>query len=93
METIRFSETVNTNVMPYFLGLDIGTNSVGWAITDKNYRIIKKNGKALWGSRLFKEAQPAAVRRGFRSARRRRKRTRTRIKLLQEYFSDRKSVV
>lgn len=88
METIRFSETVNTNVMPYFLGLDIGTNSVGWAITDKNYRIIKKNGKALWGSRLFKEAQPAAVRRGFRSARRRRKRTRTRIKLLQEYFSD-----
>lgn len=87
MKNIRFSSQLMQAVQPYYLGLDIGTNSVGWAITDKNYCIIKKAGKALWGSRLFKEAQPASSRRLFRSARRRRKRMHTRIKLLQEYFA------
>ena len=87
VKNIKFSSELTNTVQPYYLGLDIGTNSVGWAITNKEYRIIKKAGKALWGSRLFKEAQPASARRLFRSARRRRKRTQTRIKLLQEYFA------
>lgn len=26
----------------YFIGLDMGTTSVGWAVTDENYEIIKK---------------------------------------------------
>lgn len=39
-----------------FIGLDMGTNSVGWTATDENYEVIKKNGKALWGIRLFDEA-------------------------------------
>ena len=47
----------------YYLGLDIGTNSVGWAVTDPEYNVIKKNGKALWGVRLFAEANTAAERR------------------------------
>lgn len=31
----------------YYLGLDIGTNSVGWCVTDQNYNIIKKHKKVL----------------------------------------------
>ena len=34
----------------YYLGLDMGTSSVGWAVTDDQYEIIKKHGKALWES-------------------------------------------
>lgn len=26
----------------YYLGLDMGTNSVGWAATDPEYRLLKK---------------------------------------------------
>ena len=25
----------------YYLGLDVGTNSVGWAVTDPEYRVLK----------------------------------------------------
>lgn len=71
----------------YFIGLDLGTNSVGFAVTDKNYEIIKKNGKALWGVYLFREGKTKAQTRKFRSARRRRKRVKERISLLQDYFS------
>lgn len=72
---------------PYYLGLDIGTSSVGWAVSDLNYNIIKKSHKALWGSHLFTEGETAAERRLFREARRRRDRTNYRVKLLQEYFA------
>lgn len=70
-----------------FIGLDMGTNSVGWAATDENYEIIKKNGKALWGIRLFDEAQTAEDRRMHRIARRRIERRSRRIDLLQELFA------
>lgn len=71
----------------YFIGLDIGTDSVGWAVTDTDYKIQKKNGKALWGVRLFDEAQSAADRRGFRTARRRYERRNQRIEWLRQAFS------
>lgn len=71
----------------YFIGLDMGTTSVGWAATDENYEIIKKNGKALWGIRLFDEAQTAEDRRMHRIARRRIERRSRRIDLLQELFA------
>lgn len=71
----------------YFVGLDMGTASVGWAVTDENYEIIKKNGKALWGIRLFEEAQTAAERRMHRISRRRIERRSRRIDLLQELFA------
>lgn len=47
--------------MPYNIGLDIGTTSVGWAVVDDNFNIIKKKNKKipLWGVRLFDEAQTA----------------------------------
>jgi CRISPR-associated endonuclease Csn1 len=71
----------------YYIGLDMGTSSVGWAVTDPNYEIIKKHGKALWGIRLFDEAKTAAERRMHRVARRMTERRARRIDLLQELFS------
>ena len=34
----------------YYLGLDMGTSSVGWAVTDEKYRILRAKGKDLCGS-------------------------------------------
>lgn len=30
--------------MKYYIGLDIGTNSVGWAVTDEYYNVLKFRG-------------------------------------------------
>ena len=35
----------------YFLGLDLGTASLGWAVTTMDYEIMRAHGKALWGVR------------------------------------------
>ncbi len=72
----------------YFLGLDIGTDSVGWAVTDTSYKVLKCNGKALWGVRLFDPAQPAEERRMARVARRRLERRNQRLKWLEQVFSE-----
>ncbi len=72
----------------YYLGLDMGTTSVGWAVTDDRYEIIKRHGKALWGIRLFEQANTAEERRAFRTARRRTERRKNRISLLQQLFSE-----
>lgn len=71
----------------YYVGLDMGDASVGWAVTDMHYNILKFNGKALWGIRLFDSAKTAAEARGYRSARRRIARTTWRLKMLQELFA------
>ena len=71
----------------YYLGLDLGTNSVGWAATDTEYNLLKINSKALWGIRLFEEAKTSEEMRLQRSSRRRIDRATWRIKLLQELFS------
>lgn len=70
----------------YIVGLDIGTNSCGWVVTDKNNNILKLRGKTAIGSRLFNEGQSAAERRSFRTTRRRLKRRKWRLGLLQEIF-------
>ena len=70
----------------WYLGLDIGTASVGWAATDTEYKIIRKNKKRLWGVRLFEEATTAEERRGYRSSRRRLARRKWRLNLLEELF-------
>lgn len=31
----------------YFVGLDIGTNSVGWAVTYTDYKLYKFNGHKM----------------------------------------------
>ena len=33
----------------YYLAFDIGTDSVGWAVTDLNYNLERLNGKYMWG--------------------------------------------
>ncbi len=68
----------------YSIGIDIGTNSVGWAVVDDEFNLIKKGNKNLWGSRLFDAADTAASRRISRSTRRRYNKRRERIRLLQE---------
>ena len=70
----------------YLIGLDMGTSSVGWAVTDMEYHILKQKGKALWGIRLFDAAQTAAARRVFRTNRRRNERKKQRIQWLQQLF-------
>lgn len=72
----------------YYIGLDIGTESVGYAVTNEEYKVLKFNGKSMWGSRLFDEANTAEVRRSFRCNSRRLHRRRWRIELLQELFSE-----
>ena len=72
----------------YYLGFDIGTNSVGWCVTDLDYNVLRFNKKDMWGSRLFDEAKTAAERRVQRNSRRRLKRRKWRLNLLEEIFSD-----
>ena len=33
----------------YYIGLDMGTGSVGWAVTDTSYHILRAKGKDMWG--------------------------------------------
>lgn len=72
----------------YFLGLDLGTSSVGWAVTDMNYQLLRARGKDLWGIREFDEAKTSVDRRTNRISRRRRQREQVRIGMLKEYFHD-----
>lgn len=71
----------------YFVGFDIGTDSVGYAVTDESYDLCKFKGEPMWGVTLFDEAQLAVERRSFRVARRRLDRRQQRVRLLQELFA------
>ena len=81
----------------YNIGLDIGTGSVGWCLTDENGYLLKVNRKgnngntyrnSAWGVRLFESADTAADCRIKRSTRRRYNRRRTRIIELRKIMSD-----
>lgn len=76
------------NKKEYYIGLDMGTNSVGWAVTDTEYNLMRAKGKDLWGVRLFTEAQPAASRRMKRVQRRRVEREKARKAMLRLFFAD-----
>ncbi len=71
----------------FYLGLDIGTESVGMACTDENYNLLRAKGKDLWSVRLFDPAKDASERRTKRTARRRLQRRRQRIEFLQGIFA------
>lgn len=90
---------------PYSIGLDIGTNSVGWAVITDDYKVpykklkilgntdkrfIKKN---LIGALLFDEGTTAEARRLKRTARRRYTRRKNRLRYLQEIFAEEMSKV
>lgn len=70
----------------YYIGLDIGTDSIGWAVTDKNYKVMKFRGNAMWGTRIFDESKTAEERRAFRTARRRTMRKKERLNTLESLF-------
>lgn len=72
----------------YFVGLDIGTDSVGYAVTDEQYNLCKNKSEPMWGVTLFDEAELCAKRRGFRSARRRLDRRQQRVSLIMELFAN-----
>ena len=89
----------------YSIGLDIGTNSVGWAVITDDYKVpskkmkvrgntdkhfIKKN---LIGALLFDEGTTAEDRRLKRTARRRYTRRKNRLRYLQEIFAEEMSKV
>lgn len=71
----------------YYLGLDIGTDSVGYAVTNENYDLMKFRGEPVWGTTTFEGAATAEVRRMSRGARRRNERRRQRTQLLAEIFA------
>ena len=70
----------------YNIGLDLGTGSVGWAVTDENGELYHFKKQPTWGSRLFPSASSAADARVHRGQRRRYDRRRQRLDLLQEFF-------
>ena len=72
----------------YYLGLDIGTNSVGYAVTDKQYNLLKYKGEPMWGAHIFEEGKQCAERRSFRTSRRRLNRRQQRVQLVQELFAN-----
>lgn len=75
------------NNQKYYIGLDIGTNAVGWAVTEPSYKLKKANGKDLWGVRMFEAAQTCEDYRASRVARRRLERRKQRIDWLQLVFN------
>lgn len=70
----------------YFLGLDIGTSSCGWAVTDSNYNLVRKKGKDLWGSVLIEQGQTASETRLKRTGKRRLNRKKLQLMWLREIF-------
>lgn len=71
----------------YYIGVDIGTDSVGYAVTDTDYSLMRYKGEPMWGVNLFDEAYLCVDRRSFRTARRRTERRKVRLRLLRELFA------
>lgn len=71
----------------YYLGLDLGTDSIGWAVTDEQYNIPKFKGNSMWGIRLLESGETAVERRTFRGARRRLDRSKFRQNCLEMLFN------
>lgn len=72
----------------YYLGLDIGTDSVGYAVTNQNYDLLKFKGEPMWGTHLFEGGQDTADRRLHRTSRRRIDRRQQRVSLINELFAE-----
>ena len=70
-----------------YLGLNVGTNSIGYAVTDEQYHLLKFNGNDAWGSIVFDAASSNEDRRNHRLARRNLDRRQQRIVWLQEIFA------
>ena len=78
----------NKASLVYNIGLDIGTSSVGWAVTDEDNKIMQFRKKNMHGARLFEQAVSAEKRRIARGTRRRYARRRQRLIWLREILSE-----
>lgn len=70
----------------YYLGLSINDDSVGYAVTDEQYHLLKKGSEPLWGVHMFEKSEGNQERRANRSQRRRLARKKKRIQLLNYFF-------
>lgn len=77
----------------YSIGLDLGTGSVGWAVTDSKGELYTRHGIRTLGARLFPSAETAAATRLKRGQRRRYDRRRQRIDYMQTLFFEEMSEV
>ena len=77
----------------YSIGLDLGTGSVGWAVTDSKGELYTRHGIRTLGARLFPSAETAAATRLKRGQRRRYDRRRQRIDYMQTLFFEEMSKV
>lgn len=82
-----FPEAVNMKNKEYYLGLDCGTDSVGYAATDTQYNLLKFKGEPMMGVTTFDAASLSDERRTNRTNRRRLHRKQHRVQLLQELFA------
>lgn len=85
---------------PYIIGLDLGTNSVGWSVMYNNYKVPSRTmpvlgntsketiTKNMMGVVLFDSGNDASQRRLSRGASRRYDRKRRRVFYLQDIFKD-----
>lgn len=71
----------------YYVGVDIGTDSVGYAAAYSDYTLVKHAGEPMWGTSVFESAKQCEERRGFRTARRRLDRRQRRVALVRELFA------
>ena len=72
----------------YCMGLDIGTNSVGYAVTDGRFNLLKYKGEPMWGTHVFEEGKQCSDRRMHRTARRCLDRRQQRVHLTQQIFAE-----
>ena len=63
-------ENLKKMPMPYYIGFNVGTNSVGWAVTDKEYNLLKHGGEPEWGVNAFDPAESLKKRGVLRRSRR-----------------------
>lgn len=71
------------NAKDYVIGIDIGTNSIGWAVLNMDYTLMKLKHHNAWGAFLFSDGKTAKDRRLARSARTHYRRRTLRIEELQ----------
>ena len=72
----------------YYVGLDMGTGSLGGAVTDTQYHLLKVKGKDFWFVREYETAKSQLDRRTHRIAKRRLQRHKARIGLIRSYFAE-----
>lgn len=70
----------------YYMGLDMGTSSVGYATVDENYNILHYDDNPVYGVRLFNEAKTKEGRRMARTSRHRIQRQKERFDWLKSVF-------